>query len=176
MLSFVTNQGGVREMFDPDIQNALQNEDDLKFMQIALRQAAEAYDENEVPVGCVIVKDGKLIAKAHNQVETLKDPTAHAEILAITQASAAIEHKWLLGATLYTTLEPCSMCAGALILARVARVVFGAFDPKTGACGSVFDVIGGGKLNHQIGISKGVLEEECAFLLSDFFQKKREIT
>ncbi|MBI3616922.1 MAG: tRNA adenosine(34) deaminase TadA [Candidatus Omnitrophica bacterium] len=146
---------------------------DEMFMREALKQARIAADNDEVPVGAVIVHENKIIARAHNQVETLKDPTAHAEMIAITQASASLESKWLLGCALYVTLEPCSMCAGALVLARIRRICFGAADPKTGACGSVLDIVGHEPLNHHPEVQGGILEEECGRLVSGFFRRKR---
>ena len=147
---------------------------DKYFMRVALKEALTAFDKDEVPVGAVVVHKGRMIARAHNQVETLKDPTAHAEMIAITQAASYLKSKWLLGATLYVTIEPCTMCAGALVLSRIKNIVFGARDPKTGACGSVFSIIGNGRLNHRIRITSGVLEEDCSSLLKDFFKNKRK--
>ncbi len=141
-------------------------------MQKALSEAQCAFDKNEVPVGAVIAHEGKIIAKAHNQVETLRDPTAHAEMLAITQAASALKSKWLKGCTLYVTVEPCTMCAGALVLSRIEKIVFGVSDPKTGAFGSKIDlnILG---LNHKIKIKRGILEEESHQLLKSFFKTKR---
>lgn len=146
---------------------------DETFMREALKQAHIASDNDEVPVGAVIVHENKIIARAHNQVETLKDPTAHAEMIAITQASASLESKWLQECTLYVTLEPCSMCAGALVLARIQRICFGATDPKTGACGSALDIVGHEPLNHHPEVRGGICEDECGQLVSGFFRKKR---
>jgi len=146
---------------------------DTSFMQEALREALRALDEDEVPVGAVIVCDNRIIARAHNQVERLKDPTAHAEMLALTSAANYLNSKWLLEASMYVTVEPCSMCAGALILARIKHLYFGAQDPKTGACGSVFDIAASKKLNHRIKVQGGVLQDECGRLLSEFFRNKR---
>lgn len=143
------------------------------FMREALKQARIAADCDEVPVGAVIVHEGKIIARAHNQVETLKDPTAHAEMIAITQATASLGSKWLQECALYVTLEPCSMCAGALVLARVRRVCFGAADPKTGACGSVLDILAHEPLNHHPEVLGGICEDECGQLVSGFFREKR---
>ncbi|MCU0665490.1 MAG: tRNA adenosine(34) deaminase TadA [Candidatus Omnitrophica bacterium] len=143
------------------------------YMLEALKEAREAFEEDEVPVGCVIVHEGKIISRAHNQVERLKDPTAHAEMIALTSATNYLQQKWLNGAALYVTIEPCSMCAGALVLARVKNVFFGAADPKTGACGSVFNIAASKKLNHRIKAQGGVLKEDCAGLLTEFFRKKR---
>jgi len=142
------------------------------YMQKALIEAECALSEDEVPVGAVIIHKGKIIAKAHNQVERLKDPTAHAEILAITQGAAALESKWLLDCTLYVTVEPCAMCAGALILSRIERIVFGVSDPKTGAFGSKVNINNLG-LNHRIKVKKGILEKESRQLLKSFFKAKR---
>lgn len=143
-------------------------------MREAIRQAKMAAGEDEVPVGAVIVHERKIIAKAHNQIETLKDPTAHAEMIAITQATHYLSLKWLQDCTLYVTIEPCSMCAGAMVLARISRVCFGAQDPKTGACGSVMNIANHKSLNHRIEANGGILAEECSSLLSGFFQKKRQ--
>jgi tRNA(adenine34) deaminase len=149
------------------------NADEL-FMMEAIRQARTAAEADEVPVGAVIVHERKIIAKAHNQVETLKDPTAHAEMIAITQAANYLSLKWLQECTLYVTIEPCSMCAGALVLARIARICFGASEPKTGACGSVINIANHESLNHRMEVKGGILAEECSALVSEFFQKKRK--
>ena len=143
------------------------------FMAEALKEARKAFDKDEVPVGCVIVHDGHIIARGHNQVEMLKDPTAHAEMLALTSAANHLDSKWLNDAVLYVTIEPCSMCAGALVLSRIKEVVYGADDPKTGACGSVFDIAHNKKLNHRIKVTKGILQQECSGLVSEFFKRKR---
>src|SRR3989338_7052790 len=134
----------------------------------ALKEAKEAFEEDEVPVGAVIVSQKRIIAKAHNQIERLKDPTAHAEMIAITRAASTLGSKWLNEASIYVTIEPCSMCAGALVLARIKNIVYGAQDPKTGACGSVVKL-----LNHRIAVKSGVLKEECSLLLKEFFSRKR---
>ena len=143
------------------------------YMKEALREAVKALDANEVPVGAVIVHQGRIIARAHNQMRTLKDATAHAEMIAITQAAAALQSERLLETTLYVTLEPCAMCAGALVLARVAAVVYGAADPKAGACGSVVNVANHAGLNHRLPVTGGVLAGDCGSLLTEFFQQKR---
>lgn len=142
-------------------------------MALALREAIAAAEEDEVPVGAVVVVEERVVGRAHNQREKLNDPTAHAEMIAITQASNALESWRLAGATLYVTLEPCAMCAGALVLARVDRLVFGAPDPKAGACGSLFDIVRDPRLNHRLEVVGGVLEAECAELLKSFFRGKR---
>ncbi len=142
-------------------------------MQEALKEAQKASCEDEVPVGAVIVHQDKIIARGHNQIERLKDPTAHAEIIAITCAASYLGTKWLNEASLYVTIEPCSMCAGALVLARIKNLYFGASDPKTGACGSVVNITNHKKLNHRIKVIGGILQEESGSILKDFFKKKR---
>ncbi len=149
------------------------NKLDSMYMTEALKEARKAFDGDEVPVGAVIVYDGKIIARAHNQIKLLKDPTAHAEMIAITQAASYLANERLIKTTIYVTIEPCSMCAGALVLARVGRLVYGADDPKTGACGSVFNITDNKELNHRIKVEKGVLGKECALLLKEFFSTKR---
>ena len=144
-------------------------------MSAALKEAQKALDEDEVPVGAVIVHNGRIIGRAHNQIKLLKDPTAHAEMIAITQAAAYLKNERLLECAVYATIEPCSMCAGAMVLARIKRLVYAAADPKTGACGSVLNIAYNNKLNHRIKIDKGILEEESSFLLREFFRKKRKI-
>ncbi|MDD5654285.1 MAG: tRNA adenosine(34) deaminase TadA [Candidatus Omnitrophica bacterium] len=143
------------------------------YMSEALKEAGKAAEHDEVPVGCVIVHDRKIIARGHNQVERLKDPTAHAEMIALTSAANFLSSKWLSDATLYVTIEPCSMCAGALVLSRIRRVVYGAKDPKTGACGSVVNIANHKKLNHRVTVKSGILAKECGALLTEFFKKKR---
>ncbi len=144
------------------------------YMREALKAAERAKAADEVPVGAIIIYKNQIIAKAHNQVELLKDPTAHAEIIAITQAASALSTKWLEGCTLYVTLEPCAMCAGAIVLARVERVCFGTFDLKSGAAGSVLDILRHPKLNHKPQITSGIFADDCAGILTEFFKKKRE--
>jgi tRNA(adenine34) deaminase len=143
------------------------------YMREALKEAQRAFVRDEVPVGCVVVHQGKIIGRGHNQVEMLKDPTAHAEMLALTSATSSLGSKWLNESSVYVTIEPCSMCAGAMVLARVKNIFYGAKDPKTGACGSVFNVAHSAKLNHRIKVTGGVLEQDCAMLLRGFFKKKR---
>ena len=143
------------------------------YMLEALKEAQKAFAADEVPVGAVIVFEDKVIARGHNQIERLKDPTAHAEIIAITSAANYLGTKWLNQASLYVTIEPCSMCAGALVLARIKDLYFGAKDPKTGACGSVVNIVNNKKLNHRIKVTKGILEVECSSMLKDFFSRKR---
>jgi len=147
---------------------------DENFMREALRQAQKANEAGEVPVGAVIVRAGKIIARAHNQVELLKDATAHAEMLALTQAEAAVGDWRLTECDLYVTKEPCAMCAGALVHTRIRRVIFGCTDPVAGAAGSVMNLLQMPALNHRCDIASGVLQEECATILQDFFRKRRE--
>jgi len=143
------------------------------YMSEALKEAKRAFAKDEVPVGAVIVYKGKIIARGYNQVESLKDPTAHAEMLAITSATSYLGNKWLSGASIYVTIEPCSMCTGALVLGRIQNLYFGAKDPKAGACGSATNIVNNKKLNHRIKVKEGILKEECSSLLKDFFKKKR---
>jgi tRNA(adenine34) deaminase len=143
------------------------------FMGEALRQATKAYEKGEVPVGAVIVREGKIIARAFNQVEELKDATAHAEMLALTQAESALGDWRLTDCTLYVTKEPCPMCAGAIVHTRLARVVFGASDPKAGAAGSAMNLLQFPTLNHRCEITSGLRLEECRALLQNFFAEQR---
>jgi tRNA(adenine34) deaminase len=143
------------------------------FMRLALVEAQRALEHEDVPIGAVLARDGEVLAAAHNERELRQDPTAHAEVLALREAARG-EGSWrLLGSVLYVTLEPCAMCAGAIVLARVARVAFGATDPKAGACGSVLDVLGEARLNHRPTVAGGLLAPECGGLLSDFFASRR---
>lgn len=142
-------------------------------MMQAFKLAEQAYDEDEVPVGAIVVKESRVIGKGYNQTERLKDPTAHAEMLAISAACSTIENKYLHDCTLYVTLEPCSMCAGALVLSKIDRLVFGTPDAKAGACGSLFNISSSNKLNHQAEIIQGIMEEDCKWILKKFFEKQR---
>ncbi len=144
-----------------------------RYMRLALEQARMAADAGEVPVGAVIVRDGEVIAAAHNRRETDHDPTAHAEVLAIRRAAAAMKAWRLEGCTLYVTIEPCPMCAGAAVLGRVSEIVFGAPDPKAGACGTLMDVARDARLNHQAAVTGGILATECAAIIRDFFAGRR---
>lgn len=146
-----------------------------KFMKEALKQAKKAYDKLEVPVGAVIVKDGKIIARAYNQKEEKNDTTNHAEILAIKKASKKLNSWRLLDCDMYVTLEPCSMCAGALIQSRIRKVYIGAPDSKTGACGSVLNLLEDYKFNHKVEIENGVLKDDCENLLKEFFKELRNL-
>jgi tRNA(adenine34) deaminase len=146
---------------------------DEYFMRLALREAELASEHGDVPIGAVVAREGEVIAAAHNERELRQDPTAHAEILALREA-ARVGGGWrVLDAVLYVTLEPCAMCAGASVLARIPRVVYGASDPKAGACGSVLDVTGEPRLNHRPAIAGGLLALECGELLSAFFASRR---
>jgi tRNA(adenine34) deaminase len=151
------------------------DERDEAYMALALREAKRAFERDEIPVGAVIVAAGTVVAKAHNQNVELRDPTAHAEMIALTQAAAALENDRLSAATLYVTLEPCAMCAGAITWARLARVVYGAADEKAGACGSALTVLGHPRLAHHPEVVAGVLGEDAARLLREFFAGKRAV-
>src|SRR5205809_2799041 len=148
-------------------------ERDAAFMREALRQAQKAYEVDEVPVGAVVVRAGRIIARAYNQVELLKDATAHAEMLALTQAEAAVGDWRLTECDLYVTKEPCAMCAGAAVHTRIRRVIFGCADPAAGAAGSVINLLQMRGLNHRCDIASGVLQNECAAILQNFFRNRR---
>lgn len=143
------------------------------FMRKAFGLAEQAYEEKEIPVGAVIVKEHQIIGRGYNQTERLTDPTAHAEILAISAACTTLKNKYLEGCTLYVTLEPCPMCAGALVWSKIDRIVFGASDSKAGACGTVFNLTANRKLNHHIEVIQGVMEQDCEWILKQFFQERR---
>lgn len=142
-------------------------------MRLALREAQRALAHDDVPIGCVVVQRGEVIAAAHNERELRQDPTAHAEVLALREAARRCGSWRLLDTVLYVTLEPCAMCAGAIVLARVPRVVYGAPDPKAGACGSVLDVTGERRLNHRPDVAGGLLADECGEVLRAFFRARR---
>jgi len=148
---------------------------DEHYMQEAIKEAVRAFDADEVPVGAVVVHKGRIIGKAHNQIRLLKDPTAHAEMIALTQAAAHLGNERLLDTTVYVTIEPCAMCGGGMILGRVKRLVFGAADLKTGAFGSALN-LNKLNLNHKIAVTKGILKDDCAVLLKEFFSIKRRRT
>jgi tRNA(adenine34) deaminase len=143
------------------------------FMRLALREAELAAEHEDVPIGAIVVRDGEPIALAHNERELRQDPTAHAEVLALREAARVLGSWRVLDAAIYVTLEPCAMCAGAIVLARLARVVFGAADPKAGACGSVLDVLAEPHLNHRPQVAGGLLAQECGGMLSAFFASRR---
>lgn len=150
--------------------------EDEKWMRHALAEAQLALNKKEVPIGAVVVYEDKIIGRGHNQVERLNDPTAHAEIIAIGAASGYLNSRRLSGASLYVTIEPCVMCAGAIVLSRLDRLIFGAKDPKTGACGSLYNIVQDIRLNHQVQIIPYILEQECSQILESFFEKIRQST
>lgn len=153
----------------------MQSEDE-KWMRYALAEAHLALKKNEVPIGAVVIYEGRIIGRGHNQVENLKDPTAHAEIIAIGAASNFLSSWRLSGSSIYVTIEPCAMCAGAMVLSRLDRLIFGAKDPKAGACGSLYNIVQDIRLNHQVQIIPYILEQECAQILEAFFEKIRQTT
>lgn len=144
------------------------------FMEKALREAQKAADLGEIPVGAVIVKDGKIISCAHNSTGKTNDPTAHAELLAIRKASKALSNSRLIGCEMYVTLEPCAMCAGAIVLSRLKTIHIGTLDPKSGACGSVLNILQDQRLNHFVQVNSGLLENECSTIIKNFFKIRRE--
>jgi tRNA(adenine34) deaminase len=156
-----------------DYRSGEDDRDDVYFMRLSLREAERALTHDDVPIGAVLVRAGEVLAAAHNERELRADPTAHAEILALREASRALGSWRLIDCTLYVTLEPCAMCAGAIVLARVPSVVFGATDPKAGAAGSVLDVLAEPRLNHRPEVLSGVLAPDCGQLLSAFFASRR---
>lgn len=153
--------------------SAIDKKQDEHYMLEAIKAAEVAEENGDVPIGAVIVYENQVIGRAYNQREQLKDPTAHAEIIALTQAAAFIESWRLHGCTIYVTLEPCAMCAGALVLGRLDRLVFGCDDPKTGACKSLYNIVQDERLNHRLEVTSGVLADECSELLQRFFLRRR---
>ena len=147
--------------------------DDQTYMKMAIEQAVIAEEKGDVPIGAVVVYENQVIGRAYNQREQLNDPTAHAEIIALTQAAAFIESWRLGGCTMYVTLEPCAMCAGALVLGRLDRLVFGCDDPKAGACKSLYNIVRDERLNHRLEVTSGVLADQCSEQLQAFFQRRR---
>ncbi|WP_313755871.1 tRNA adenosine(34) deaminase TadA [Tissierella sp.] len=147
---------------------------DILYMREALREAKKAYSTYEVPVGAIVVYNGEIIGRGYNQRETLKDPTAHAEILAIKEASKYLDAWRLINCTMYVTLEPCAMCAGAIVNSRIHRLVIGTRDPKRGCCGTIEDLTNHPKFNHRLEVEFGVLEDQCSSIISDFFKELRE--
>ena len=143
------------------------------YMMQAFQLAETAYEKGEVPVGAVVVHENRIIGKGYNQVEMLKDTTAHAEMIAISAACSTLQNKYLKDCTLYVTLEPCPMCAGALVWSKIDRIVFGALDENAGACGTIFNITSNEKLNHSIELIQGIMEADCRFLLQQFFKEKR---
>jgi tRNA(adenine34) deaminase len=152
---------------------SLPNDADERYMRVAIEAAKIAEENGDIPIGAVIVYQNQIIGRAYNQREQLKDPTAHAEIIALTQAAAFMENWHLNGCTMYVTLEPCPMCAGALVLARIDKLVYGCDDPKTGAVKSLYNIVQDERLNHRLEVFSGVLEKECRELLQNFFQQRR---
>jgi tRNA(adenine34) deaminase len=146
---------------------------DERFMRLAVEEARRALEHDDVPVGAVLVRDGEVLAAGHNERELRQDPSAHAEMIALRAGAQALGHWRLLDTTLYVTLEPCAMCAGAIVLGRVPRVVYGTADPKAGAAGSVLDILAEPRLNHRPAVTGGVLAADCAALLVDFFAARR---
>ena len=159
-------------MIDGNAESALTDLDE-RYMRMAIDAAQVAEENGDVPIGAVIVYQNQVIGRAYNQREQLKDPTAHAEIVALTQAASFVGSWRLHGCTIYVTLEPCPMCAGALVLGRLDRLVYGCPDPKTGACGSLYDIVRDERLNHRLEVTPGVLANDCATLLQAFFQQRR---
>lgn len=144
-----------------------------QWMEFALKEAEHAFERDEVPIGCIIVYNNRIIAKSYNNVQLLNDPTAHAEMLAITSAVEYLNSKTLKGCSMYVTLEPCSMCAGAIVLSKIDNLFFGAYDPKSGACGSILNIINHQQLNHKVNVLGGILDNRCGLLLKAFFERKR---
>lgn len=160
-------------MIDDSGKSLLDGDIDRRFMRAAIESARIAEENGDVPIGAVIVYQNQIIGKAYNQREQLNDPTAHAEIIALTQAAAFREGWRLNGCTMYVTLEPCPMCAGALVLARLDRLVYGCDDPKAGACGSLYNIVQDERLNHHLEVTSAVMEEQCRRQLQEFFAKRR---
>jgi tRNA(adenine34) deaminase len=146
---------------------------DEQWMGFALREATQALKRKEVPIGAVIIHDERIVGRGYNQTESLQDPTAHAEMIAITAAATSLGSRRLENCTLYVTLEPCAMCAGAIVLARIPRLVFGAYDPKAGACGTLYNLVQDPRLNHRVDLIGGIKEEDCSAMLKEFFSKLR---
>ncbi|MFH0888086.1 MAG: tRNA adenosine(34) deaminase TadA [Planctomycetota bacterium] len=155
------------------LKEQTQSKIDENYMKESIKEALKALEEDEVPIGAVIVYQDKIIGRAYNQREKLRDPTAHAEMIALTQAASFLDNWRLKDTTIYVTIEPCIMCAGALVNARVKRLVYGAKDPKAGGCGSIFNIIDDSRLNHQVEVTSGVLEKDCQSILQKFFKIKR---
>lgn len=148
-------------------------DDEKRWMKVALKEAERAFDAGEIPVGAVVVKDGEIVGRGRNMVEQLQDPTAHAEIIAITAACDTLRSKYLDGCTLYVTLEPCPMCAGAIVWAKLSRLVFGAFDEKAGAASTLYNIPRDARLNHRVDVVSGVEDERAAGILREFFLLRR---
>lgn len=147
--------------------------DHERWMEYAFKEAEQAYKRKEVPIGAVIIRENRVIGKGYNQTETLRDPTAHAEMIAITAAASQLNNHRLENCTMYVTLEPCAMCAGAIVLARIPTLVYGASDAKAGACGTLYNIVQDERLNHRVELVRGILEPKCSGVLKDFFSKLR---
>lgn len=143
------------------------------WMQHAFKEAEKAFEKKEIPVGAVVVFENRIIGRGHNQVEVLRDPTAHAEMIALTSAASYLSSKVLLGCTMYVTLEPCTMCAGAIVLSKLEALFFGAYDNKSGACGSVLNITNNNSLNHSLSVTGGIMDDKCGNILKSFFEVKR---
>lgn len=146
-----------------------------KWMKVALREAQRAFDEEEVPVGAIVIHEGKIIGRGYNQIEHLQDPTAHAEMIAITAAANHLQSRRLENCTLYVTLEPCPMCAGAIVLARIPTIVFGSYDSNAGACGTLYNIVEDKRLNHTVHVVGGICDRESEILLKGFFGRLRTL-
>lgn len=142
-------------------------------MQHAFKEAEKAFEKKEIPIGAVVVFENRIIGRGHNQVETLRDPTAHAEMIALTSAASYLSSKILLGCTMYVTLEPCPMCAGAIVLSKLEALYFGAYDNKSGSCGSVLNITNNNSLNHRLSVTGGIMDDKCGNILRSFFEVKR---
>jgi tRNA(adenine34) deaminase len=161
-------------MLEDSLEFSLLHQNDEHFMRMALREAENAYQQDEVPIGAVIVHENRIIGRGYNQTERLQDPTAHAEMIAITAAATHLESRRLLDCTMYVTLEPCAMCAGAIVLARIPRLVFAATDPKAGATGTLYNITQDQRLNHRCEVNSGVLGEESSMMLKSYFAALRK--
>lgn len=146
---------------------------DEEYMRMALCEARAAYEEDEVPIGAVVIRNGEVVSKAHNLRETINDPTAHAEIVAIREASRILGTWRLTDCELYVTIEPCPMCAGAIVQSRIRRLIYGAQDPKAGACGTIMNIVQNQFLNHRVEVMAGILEDECSAIMKEYFKNKR---
>jgi len=155
------------------VKEPLPAANDERWMEYALKEAGQALRRKEVPIGAVIVRENRIIGRGYNQTETLQDPTAHAEMIAITAAATSLGSRRLEDCTLYVTLEPCAMCAGAIVLSRIPRLVFGAFDPKAGACGTLYNLVQDSRLNHRVDLVGGISAEQCGEILKEFFTDLR---
>ncbi len=175
MVDFIKDDFEDSSEIEHKLSSLLSADNDGRYMLEAIKEAAAAAEEDEVPIGAVVVYKGKIIARAHNQRETLNDPTAHAEMIALTQAAEYLKSWRLHGCTIYVTLEPCPMCAGALVNSRIDRLVYGPADIKAGACESLYNIVQDERLNHKVEVVKDFMSEPCRILLQEFFAKKRQM-